>query len=110
MTFLALAPAQWAPLLRRIQQRYAGRPIILRQHPVGEEEPHLVLWRTPLQELRAEAERVTVVAGHEPPFIDIELEPVTGVRLQLREDQSLDRLHLTLEDGTTAELVLDSPW
>lgn len=108
-----LPATHWDALLARISERYAGHRIILRERP-PDEEAHLVLWCTPLRLLdTTQAEggtTVRVTAGHEAPYIEVRFGPIEQIRLLLTSDQALDQIHLTLDDGTIAQLVFNHIW
>lgn len=109
-----LPPAKWVSALERVSQRYAGRSVIMRQQLPDEDEPHLVLWRTPLRHVgvaeAAELPSLLIVAGHEEPFIEVPLESVERITLQVAADQSLDLLRFDLADGTVAVLAFNHFW
>lgn len=111
---LRLQPSQWQAVLTRVTERYADFPVILRQRPVGEKEPHLILWRTPLHHIRVDLDplghAVTITAGMGVPPIEIHIRSVEQIELQLSADQSLNFIRFRIQDGSVAVLAFNQNW
>lgn len=111
---LRLQASQWQTVLTRVTERYADHPVILRQRPVGEKEPHLVLWRTPLLHIGVDMDvlgyTVTILAGLTVPPIEILIAPVEQIDLQLSPDQALNFIRFRLQDGSVAVLAFNQNW
>jgi hypothetical protein len=106
-----LPPARWQLYLQRISERYAGQLVTLRQQEHARDEAHVVLWRTPLRRLSADADaegaEVVVAGGYEEPFIEIAISPVQRIAVSLSAEQSLERMQIRSQDGKLATLLFN---
>ncbi len=106
-----LSASHWKGYLARISQRYEGHSITLRRKEPDEEQAHVVLWRTPLRHLSADANtpgtEVVIQAGYEEPFIEVYAGPVQHITVEFGTEESLKWLRIFSEYGIVLTLVLN---
>ncbi len=106
-----LPASNWQLYLLRINQRYAGRSVTLRQQGHDESQLEVLLWRCPLRGLFADTcapgAEVTILAGHDHPYIEFIFRAVQEIGVHLAADQSLELLRVTSSDGIIASLVFN---
>lgn len=104
---------RWPELARRITSRYADLPIVLRERPVGESDMQSILWRVPLRAFELEPEgdmaRGLIAAGHEEPFIRVELDELIEIAFDLDAGGDVRAIQLYDREGARYTLLFDLP-
>lgn len=104
---------RWPELASRIAARYAARPIVLRERPVGETGMQSILWRVPLRAFELEPvgdmARGRIAAGHEEPFIRVELDELIEIAFDLDEGGDVRAVQLYDREGARYTLLFDLP-